>query len=408
MTLLNTTDRLYYQDAHLTEFEASVVAVKTNPAGVILNRTAFYPTGGGQPTDTGLLGEARVTECIDLEDEGVLHLLEESVPQIGETIRGRIDWPRRLDHMQQHTAQHILSRALHQLYGTETRGFRMMERASEIDVALADPSDERIERAVDFANQIIWEDRALRTRFVTADEARRLPLVKDSARRGELRIVEIDGFDMNACGGTHARRTGEVGLVVVRSWERAKGMTRIEFLAGVRALADYRRANTVARGVAALFSVGRDDASAAVERLFEEQRSLVRRLHGFEETGARVEAEALLGAAAIRVRDGARVVARSLADKGMDDLKQLAQLLVARPRTIALLASSGAEASAARLVCARSDDLRDDMNILLRSAVSHMEGRGGGTASFAQGGGRAAPQALAQIVADLQRQVLNS
>nr|MDQ3805510.1 alanyl-tRNA editing protein [Acidobacteriota bacterium] len=219
-----TTERLYYQDSWLTEFDARVTSVAEGADGrrvVTLDRTAFYPTGGGQPSDTGRLGAARVVECVDAEGEGVLHVVEGDAPAVGSRVRGRVDWPRRLDHVQQHTGQHILSQAFVELFGAQTRSFRMLPEASEVDVNLKDPSDELIERAVDRANEIIWDDRPVRVHRVTPDEAARLPLRKDSAREGELRVVEIEGFDFSPCGGTHARSTGEVGCVVARQWERA-------------------------------------------------------------------------------------------------------------------------------------------------------------------------------------------
>ncbi|MEJ7712312.1 MAG: DHHA1 domain-containing protein [Pyrinomonadaceae bacterium] len=391
------TERLYYKDSHLTDFDAVVVGVETSANGVVLDRTAFYPTGGGQPTDIGTLGESRVVECIDREDQGILHIIDGKPPEIGDAVRGRINWPRRLDHLQQHTAQHILSQALIELYGADTRAFRMLENTSEIDVALAEASAERIERAVERANQIIWENRPVHTRYVSADEARTLPLRKDSARQGELRIVEIEGFDMNACGGTHAHRTGEVGIVAVRSWERAKGLTRLEFVAGGRLLTDYRTANKVAKGVAAFFSVGRDNAPAAVTRLIEENKSLMRRLHDLEEMASQAEAETLLVEGVIRSTDGARVIARSFEHKELDELKRLAHILVERPGVVALLASSG-DQNAARLVFARSANLPDDMNQTLRDTVSQLSGRGGGTTSFAQGGGLADAEKLHAII----------
>jgi alanyl-tRNA synthetase len=203
---------------------------------------------------------------VDEEDGGVLHVCEGEPPAVGALVLGRVDWPRRLDHIQQHTGQHILSQAFVELYGAQTRSFRMTSDACEIDVELSDPSDERVERAVRRANEIVWGDRPVRVHLVTTDEAARMPLRKDSARAGELRVVEIEGFDCSPCGGTHAASTGEVGCVVARQWERAKGLVRVTFAAGVRALEDYARANRTARATAALFSVGRDEAAAAAAR----------------------------------------------------------------------------------------------------------------------------------------------
>jgi alanyl-tRNA synthetase len=295
-----------------------------------------------------------------------------------------VDWERRQDHIQQHTGQHILSQAFVALYRAETRSFRMMDEASEIDLALDDPTDERIEKAMELANSIIWEDRPVQIRLVTPQEAARLPLRKDSAREGELRIIEIEDFDLSPCGGTHARRTGEVGLIAARSWERAKSLVRIEFVAGRRALADYARANRTARRVAALFSVGRDEALASVARLLEENKQMARRIRTLEEAAARVEGDELVRQANAR-EDGIRIIAHTFDGRDAEALKHLALAVIAHPQTVALLGSRDGET--ARLVFARATDAPGDMNALMRQACSMLDGRGGGRPDMAQGGG---------------------
>ncbi|HEV7844307.1 MAG TPA: DHHA1 domain-containing protein [Pyrinomonadaceae bacterium] len=384
---MNETERLYYTDSHLTEFEARVTGVTERVSGwvaVTLDRTAFYPTGGGQPSDTGTLNETEVVECIETE-EGVLHVLKGRGPEVGAHVVGQVDRSRRLDHLQQHTGQHILSQAFITLFNAETRGFRMLEQYSEIDVALDAPSEEKIEQAVELANRIIWEDRAIHIRQVTKEEAALLPLRKDSEREGELRLIEIEDFDLTPCGGTHAGRTGEVGLIAVRSFERAKGLARIDFVAGNRALADYRRANRTARNVAAMFSAGRDEAPTLVERLLEENKRLTRGIRALEEITARVEAEELLSEA-VNLSDGVKICARVFEDRDAESLRKLAQALISHPATVALLGSS--EGGAARLVFARSIDAPGDMNALMREACEQLDGRGGGRPDMAQGGGR--------------------
>src|SRR5437667_1027607 len=294
---MSATERLYYNDSRLLEFDARVIGVSQRDDGAVaitLDRTAFYPTGGGQPSDTGTLGEARVIDCIDAEDEGVLHVIQGLVPDVDDTVHGKVVWLRRLDHMQQHTGQHILSAAFVRLFAAPTHSFRVLEDECEIDLALDDPTDERIDQAVDLANQIIWECRPIQIRQVTTQEAASLPLRKEPARKGELRLIEIDEFDLTPCGGTHAKSTGEVGVIAVRSWERAKGLTRIQFMAGIRVLSDYRRANRTARAVAELLSAGREDSPALVSHIIEEQKRLARRVREVEEIASGVEAEQLL------------------------------------------------------------------------------------------------------------------
>jgi len=194
---------------------------------------------------------------------------------------------------------------------------------------------------------VIWEDRQITIKTATAEQAANLPLRKEPSRQGDLRLIEVEGFDLTPCGGTHAYRTGEVGLIAVRNWERAKGLTRIEFVAGGRALADYRRANKTARTVAGLFSAGRDDAPKLAARMVEENKELHRRVRCLEEAAAGVEAERLLASASPNAA-GVRVVTQILDDRDAESLKQLAQALIAHSHTIALLASR--EQEAARLV----------------------------------------------------------
>ena len=427
------TERLYYHDSHLIEFSARVIDQSERVSGwtaVTLDRTAFYPTGGGQPSDTGTIDGIRVVECIDDEENGVLHVIQGRAPAVGSTVQGRVDWPRRLDHIQQHTGQHILSQAFITLCSAPTRSFRVLEHSCEIDVELDNPTTEVIERAVGLANNVIWEDRAITITEVSPAEAAELRLRKEPAREGELRLIEIEGFDLTPCGGTHAYRTGEVGIIVVRSWERAKGLTRVEFLAGNRALADYRRANATARNTAALFSAGRDDAPPLALRMVEENKDLHRRLRVLEEIAARVEAEELLtgiedvppalsaqrepgsdreavkansrGLSAQRDTPGSeasilsdpervepqpiRIVTKIFDNRDAESLKHLAMALIAHPNVIALLAAK--EVEAARLVFARSSDAPGDMNVLMREACTMLDGRGGGRSDFAQGGGK--------------------
>jgi alanyl-tRNA synthetase len=381
------TERLYYNDSHLIEFEARVIDVTERVSGwtaVVLDRTAFYPTGGGQPSDTGTLNGSRVVECVDDRD-GVVHVVQGFAPARDALVLGRVDWSRRLDHMQQHTGQHILSQAFIQLFNAPTKSFRMLETVCEIDIELDNPSSEVIERAVELANNVVWEDRAITIHNVSAEDAAELSLRKEPSRTGELRLIEIEGFDLTPCGGTHAYRTGEVGMIVMRSWERAKGLTRIEFAAGTRALADYRKANRVAREVGALLSTGRDDAPQHAALLVEENKELHRQVRLLEELAAGVEAERLVSSAPA-LPDGARIVTHVFDARDAESLKKLAHALIAHPQTIALLASR--DKDMARLVFARSTDAPGDMNALMRAACVTLDGRGGGKPELAQGGGK--------------------
>ncbi len=382
------TERLYYQDSHLIEFEARVTHKTERVSGwtaVTLDRTAFYPTGGGQPSDTGTLDGELVRECIDDEENGILHVVQGRAPEVGAVVKGRVDWSRRLDHIQQHTGQHILSQAFVTLFKAPTRGFRVLQDICEIDVELTSPTDEVIERGVELANNVIWEDREITINNVTAEQAAQLPLRKESSREGELRLIEIEGFDLTPCGGTHAHRTGEVGMIVVRSWERAKGLTRIEFAAGIRALNDYRHANKAGRAAGALFSASRDDAPKLTARLLEENKELHRRVRSLEEIAARVEADELLASATANAH-GVRVVSHIFDKRDAESLKHLAMALIRHANTVALLGSR--DTDLARLVFAKGEGAPGDMNALMRDACELLDGRGGGKPDMAQGGGK--------------------
>ena len=400
------TTKLYWHDSHLTQFSAQVMEcfVQDGHQVVVLDHSAFYPGGGGQPYDTGTINAARVLAIAMTDDGRMLHHLEDDVPfKVGETVAGVVDWPRRLEMLQQHTGQHILSQAFFQLFGAETRGFRIFEQVAEIDLTLDGSPDEltaAIRQAEELANAVVFEDRAVRLHTVTPEEAVQLPLRKETFNTDCVRVIEIADFDWSPCGGTHAQRTGEVGLIAVRGWERAKRMTRVQFVCGGRALRDYRAANQTATGVARRLSVGRDEALEAVARLLEEHKKLERRARALVELATRAEAQELL--AATPVTSTPRIILRIFDDRDFDDVKLLAHRLVADHGVLALLATRAREM--VRLVCARSADLPVEANTLLQSVCEQLGGRSGGKPEFAQGSGTRVAElerAMAKAVASL-------
>ena len=383
------TIKLYWHDSRLRQFSAQVVDcfVQDGHQVAVLDQSAFYPGGGGQPHDTGTINAARVL-AVSLADDGrMLHHLDGDRPlKVGEGVAGEIDWSRRLELLQQHTGQHILSQAFWQLFGAETRGFRIFDRVAEIDLRLDAPPDElaaAMVRAEELANTVVFDDRAVRLHTVTPAQAAQLPLRKESFNTDCIRVVEIADFDWSPCGGTHAQRTGEVGLIAVRSWERAKRMTRVQFVCGGRALRDYRAANQTATSVARRLSVGRDEASEAVARLSEEHRQLGRRARALVELAIKAEAQELFEATP--VTHHRRIILHIFDDRDFDEVKLLAHRLVTYDGVVVLLATRRRET--ARLVLARSADLPVEANTLLHAVCERLGGRGGGTADFAQGGG---------------------
>ncbi len=230
------TERLYYADSYLTEFTAALVQQerRCDRVAVVLDKTAFYPASGGQPCDTGFLGDVAVVEVEESQSGAITHILASEVP--AGSLRGRIDWDRRFDHMQQHSGQHILSQAFLKTAGAGTASFHLGRETSTIDIEVARPSAEEIAAAESLASGIVFEDRPISVLNVGRQRLGELGVRKESQREGEIRVIDIEGFDRSPCGGTHVRRTGEIGLIAILSWEHYKGMTRVEFVCGARSL----------------------------------------------------------------------------------------------------------------------------------------------------------------------------
>ena len=288
------TDRLYYTDPYLREFDAEVISTERLDDGrhaVVLNRTAFYPTSGGQPFDTGTLGTTRVIDVIDREtDHAILHVVEADLPP--GPARGMVDWGRRFDHMQQHTGQHVLSAAFDRLHNARTMSFHLGSVSSTIDIA-REVSAKEIADAEAEASQVVWNDVPVSIRFADSAEVARMPLRKESVREGLLRLIDVEGVDLSACGGTHVSRTGAIGNIAVASWEKFRGGTRVEFVCGGRALRAYRLLrDSVAESVQKL-SVGAHELPASIDRLQNESKDLKRQLKDLQSRLASFEAEAI-------------------------------------------------------------------------------------------------------------------
>ena len=383
---MQPTERLYFSDSSVLEFSASVLYAKPSPRGdcIVLDRTAFYPTGGGQPNDMGRLGEANVVDVFEDDSGTIYHLTDQPGLLIpSQIVTGTIDRARRLDHLQQHSGQHVLSQAFVQTCGAETRSFHLGSQISTIDIELQSPTEDLFRAAEDLANAVVFEDRPMRIHLVNEEEATRFPLRKESAVQGDIRVIEIENFDWSPCGGTHAARTGQIGLIAIRSYERAKKMTRVEFVCGGRALADYRLANKTALSVARSFSSERDSSPALVEQALQENKTLHKRVRDLLQLAMGAEASDMLTAA--KAEGDFKVVQAVFEGRDLDELRMLASKIVQRERSVALLATRSAEG--ARLVFARSASLTQNMGQLLAEACATLGGRGGGKPDLAQGGG---------------------
>jgi len=378
------TERLYYIDPYLRSFDAVLASVEQrgDTIEVVLDRTAFYPTSGGQPFDVGTLAGLRVIDVADRDDGSIGHILEPATGNLepGIRVHGEIDWGRRFDHMQQHTGQHVLSAAFDRLFKVATVSFHLGAETSTIDLARTVTAAE-ITAAENEANRIVWEDRPVHITFANADEAAALKLRKPSAREGTLRLIDVQDFDLSACGGTHVARTGGIGIVAVAGAEKFKGGQRVEFVCGGRALARFRSLrDTVTAGVR-LLSVLPAELPPTIERMQTEARDQKRAMTALQTELAHFRAEEL--AAAAETVGTVRLVAKAL-DADANALKTLAAAVVDRAGYAAVLVSTSRPSLA---VVARAADVGVNAQQVLASLVQKFGGRGGGRPELAQGGG---------------------
>ncbi|HSM58229.1 MAG TPA: alanyl-tRNA editing protein [Candidatus Sulfomarinibacteraceae bacterium] len=382
------TERLYYKDAYTRTFDAAVVERfrHEHRTALILDRTYFYPTSGGQPSDRGSINGAPVRDVFIREEDGaIVHLMGGEV--WSDAVQCEINWDRRFDHMQQHTGQHILSQAFIQSADARTVGFHLSDNSVTIDLAREQLRPEEIEQAELLANQIVWEDRPVRIRMISASDAEELALRKIPELDGDtLRLVEIEKFDRTACGGTHVSRTGAVGIIKIVKVERRRNQLRVEFCCGRRALFDYRHKNRVVKRLSAEFTTSSDELENAVANLRDELKQARRQARRLQAETMDLLAEKFLAAAP--ENQGVRVVTRVFDERSADDVRSLAQQIASRSGAVALFGLSG---ESSQLIFARADDAPGQMNELLKPALQVLgNAAGGGSGTYAQGGGPAA------------------
>ncbi|MCX6545643.1 MAG: DHHA1 domain-containing protein [Acidobacteria bacterium] len=389
------TERLYYTDPALVEFDAAIETCEMQNGRLVatLDRTAFYPTSGGQPSDTGTLGAATVIDVVDLPDGRIGHVIDRVLPA-GSSVRGTVDWPRRFDHMQQHTGQHILSAAFDRLLKARTVGFHLGAEVSTLDLDKVLAAD-AIATAEAEANRIVWENRDVTIRFVSEEEAASISLRKEPTRTGQLRLIEVAGFDTSACGGTHVARAGEVGIVAVKSWEKFRGGMRLEFVCGGRALVEYRVVRDAVAGSIRLISVAPRELPAAIERAQGENKDLRRQIRDLQDRLAVFEAAAMVDRGR---KVGSVTVVLEIAP-GVDqaDLKTIATAAATDGGVVAGLISA---IEPVFVVLARSADVQVDASAILKTLLGQVGGKGGGKPELAQGGGMTGSPA--EILAALQ------
>ena len=390
------TERLYYADSFLHEFEARVLAVagEAGRVAVTLDRSAFYPASGGQVFDTGWLEimpaasgtpHLRVNEVVEDEKTGeVLHIVDgdTAVFQTGTQVRGVIDAERRRNHMQQHSGQHVLSAAFEKLYGFATVSFHMGDDSCTIDLAADSVSASQLQVAEKLANEAVAEDRSVEVRFATPDEARAMGVRKiPPAEREKLRLIDVADFDLNACGGTHVRSTGQIGAILMRKTEKVKQGVRVEFVCGLRAVSIARRDFETLTEAAALFSTHIWEVPQQIRKWQNEIKAAQKAQHRLLEEVAELQAERMLLSA--EQRGPRKLVVQYLADRDLGFIKMLAQKLTKNDGMVALLACGGGQPS---LVFAQTAGSACDMGALMKQTVQTLGTRGGGNRDMAQGG----------------------
>ena len=388
------TDRLYYTDSFLYEFEGTVletISVDSRPA-LILDRTAFYPTSGGQVFDTGWIGplgaseggKLRVTEVSETDGGTILHFLEKPAElTAGARLRGSIDIDRRRDHMQQHSGQHILSAAFVRLFEMPTVSFHMGGDACSIDLDTKALTAAQVEAAEALANEIVTQDRPVQIRFVSQEEARGLGLRKlPPAEREKLRLIDIKDFDLTACGGTHVSATGQIGSILLRKKEKVRQGWRVEFVCGKRAVVTARRDYSTLTDAAALFSCHIWDLPEQVRKSQEELRISRKSREQILAEFADLLAERMI--ADTDEKNGRKIIVRTFRDGDQTLIKLLAQKLTRQSsNAVALLAATSGQPA---LVFAQSIGQSFDMGALMKEALASLGGRGGGSKDMAQGG----------------------
>ncbi len=395
-----STKLLYYRDSCLREFDASIVELR--PAGdaavLLLDQTAFYPTSGGQPNDLGTIGGVALRDVQINERGEVAHIVSAEAavsPQrfaVGQQVHCVVDWTRRFDHMQQHTGQHVLSAALVRLFRFETVSFHLGTEICTIDLAAPSVVPRHLAEAEELSSRVVIENRPVHVRFHPPRRAETLDeeVVRRAVeRKGELRLIEIEDFDLCPCGGTHVARTGEIGPIFVRKVEKLKGNWRVEFVCGGRAIrlakADFQTLTEAAR----MFSCALEEVPGLVRKQFEERKQLEQDRSQFLARLAEYEARELLaayhhgaGLAAPTAEGGRRLIVKIFDAADANYLRQLATRLIAEESVVVLFANRSVPAA---VIFAQSANLPRDMGALLRTVLEEFGGKGGGSKQFAQG-----------------------
>ncbi|WP_079508191.1 alanyl-tRNA editing protein [Mesobacillus jeotgali] len=374
-------NKLYYQDAYLKKFTAELVRQGADESGrqyAVLSKTAFYPTGGGQPFDTGILNGVEVVDVEEVSGE-IRHYINRALAEV--SVQGEIDWDRRFDHMQQHAGQHILSAAFEDIYGYKTLSFHLGKDTLTIDLDTENLSAAEAEKVEALANQVILESRPIITKWVDEEELNQYKLRKALSVSDNIRLVIIPDFDYNGCGGTHPRNTAEVGSLKILGWERQKKIVRVEFICGNRVLSKLGQKHEVIKELGALLNAPEQDMVSSANRLLDQKKALEKSIEELKTKLLQYEAADLAAAY------GGKIVSRVYQNRSIQELQKLARLLVelAENKVFLLVAENGDKL---QFVFARGKESQGNLKEWTKKALALIDGKGGGNDFLVQGGGR--------------------
>ena len=379
------TEKLYYKNSYQKEFTSKVIDVIKikEKYGIILEKTCFYPEGGGQLGDKGKLNKIEVVDTQIIEGE-IVHITEKSMEK-GEKIKGKIDWGRRYAFMQNHTAQHILSEGFQKVLGANTFSVHLGENSLTLDIAIPKLSWKDVKKVEETVYKIISENREIKTHWVNKDEIDKFPLRKQPKVSENIRIVEVDKFDYSPCGGTHLRNSGELGIIKVLKWIKIKNGFRVDFICGERALHDYQWKNRMILDIAEFLAIKKEDLKDSVEKLFEESKIQRKQI---EELSYKIlEDKFMTEINRSQKIDGIPVVKLIFKDANFNIIRKIITKLIEQEKCIILTANM--VGSKANFIFARSsfgNEIKVNMNTLLKLYTSKIGGKGGGKPNFAQGG----------------------
>lgn len=371
------TKKLYYENPYIQTFSARII--KQEQDYVVLSETAFFPTGGGQPHDTGTLNGIDVMNVETIDGE-IRHFLAKSLPGNAEVVEGSIDWDRRFDHMQQHAGQHILSAAFESLFGIQTISFHLGKESATIDLDTTAVSREQLKEAEKLANQIILENRPIDTKWVTLEELAQYKLRKATTLTEDIRLVIIPDFDYNACGGTHPKETGQVGLIKILQTEKQKRHIRVEFVCGERVIAHLHRKQQVLLNLISTLNAPEEKLVDAANTLLDNGKASEKQIADLKDTLVHYEAKELLA------KGKTSIIMDTFQNRSIQELQKLAKAVVAgAPEAVCILVSENEHKL--QIVAARGDMVVRSMKELITNVLPYINGKGGGNEKMAQGGG---------------------